>query len=176
MGFANHILRILVQIVSPKKHIINSISDSGAPIILSGRLLALDPGEKRVGVAISDEMHITARPLRVLQRTNWKKFLAEVKALLHEFDAKALVIGLPVSLDGIERSSAEEVRILARKFKLSLEIPIFLQDERLTTREAEESMLAAGKSPIEVRRFVDSESAAIILRDFITNAATRIEL
>lgn len=162
--------------MSPKKQIKSTEPHRETENSLAGRLLALDPGEKRVGVAISDEMHLTVRPLRLLRHTNWKKLLLEVKELLSEFDAKALVIGLPLSLDGIERSSAIEARKLARKFALSLDIPIFLQDERLTSHEAEESLRATGHTTDSVRQLVDSESAAIILRDFIENPANRIEV
>lgn len=144
--------------------------------ILTGRLLALDPGDKRVGVAISDEMHLTVRPLQPLRYTNWKKLLLAVKELLNQFDVKALVIGLPLSLDGIERSSAMEVRRLAQKFALSLQIPIFIQDERLTSREAEESLRASGHETEGLRRLIDSESAAIILRDFIADVPNRLEV
>lgn len=147
-----------------------------SPKSLNGRLLALDPGNKRIGVAISDEMQITTRPLSVLLRTNWKKLLSDLKELLNEYDAKALVIGLPLSLDGIERSAATEVRRLARKLALSLDIPVFLQDERLTSREAEESLRTAGHEKEDIIKLLDSESAAIILRDFIADVPNRIRV
>jgi putative Holliday junction resolvase len=140
---------------------------------LAGRLIALDLGEKRVGVAVSDELHLTVRTLQALERTNWKKFLRDVAALLTEFDAKALVIGLPLSLDGTVGTAAQETLRLARNFRLSLEVPVYLQDERLTSREAEESLRAAGRGTEELRQLIDSESAAIILRDFINSTLNR---
>jgi putative holliday junction resolvase len=136
-----------------------------------GRLLALDPGEKRVGVAVSDELWITVRPLPFLRRTNWKQLLGAVADLLQDFDAKALVIGLPLNLDGTEGQAALEARRLARNFELSLKVPVHLQDERLTSREAEESLRAAGYTSDEIPQHVDSESAAIILRDFIARSS-----
>ena len=84
------------------------------------------------------------------------------------FDAQALVIGLPLNLDGTEGQAAKEARRLARNFELSLKAPVHLQDERLTTLEAEEALRVAGRSGADLRRYVDSESAAIILRDFIS--------
>jgi putative Holliday junction resolvase len=132
-----------------------------------GRLLALDLGEKRVGVAVSDELLITVRPLPLLSRTNWKQLLVAVADLLQGFDAKALVIGLPLNLDGTEGQAAREARRLARNFELSLKVPVYLQDERLTSREAEEALRVSGHSGHDLRRRVDSEAAAIILRDFI---------
>ena len=136
----------------------------------SGRLLALDLGEKRVGVAISDELLITVRPLPFLSRTNWKKLLTAVADLLQGFDAKALVIGLPLNLDGTEGQAAREARRQARNFELSLKVPVFLQDERLTSRDAEETLRSSGRSGDDIRKQLDSEAAAIILRDFIAGS------
>jgi putative Holliday junction resolvase len=138
---------------------------------LTGRLLALDLGEKRVGVAISDELRITVRPLPFLRRTNWKQLLGAVADLLQHFDAQALVIGLPLNLDGTEGKAATEARRLAQNFELSLKVPVFLQDERLTSRQAEESLRTAGHTTNDLHKYVDSESAAIILRDFIAQSS-----
>jgi putative Holliday junction resolvase len=136
----------------------------------AGRLLALDLGEKRVGVAVSDELRITVRPLPFLRRTSWKQLLGAVADLLQRFDAQALVIGLPLNFDGTEGQAAKEARRLARNFQLSLEIPIYLQDERLTSKEAEQALRADGKSLDAIQRQSDSESAAIILRNFIADS------
>lgn len=133
----------------------------------AGRLLALDLGQKRVGVAVSDELQITVRPLAPLRRTNWKQLLRSVADSLESFDARALVIGLPLRLDGSAGDAAEEARRIARNFQLSLCIPVFLQDEKLTSVEALSSLRDAGYDASHSRQRVDSESAAIILRDFI---------
>ena len=132
-----------------------------------GRVLALDIGAKRVGVAISDELRISIRPLTPIKRTSWKKLLIEVKRVVNEFGARTLVIGLPLRLDGTEGDAANEARRTAEKFRLSLAIPVHLQDERLSTIAAQESLAASGKSSQEIIAQIDSEAAAIILRDFI---------
>jgi putative Holliday junction resolvase len=98
---------------------------------------------------------------------NWKELLRAVANLLRGFDAQALVIGLPLNFDGTEGAAAKEARRLARNFELSLKVPVHLQDERLSSHAAEEELRASGRSGAEVRNLVDSESAAIILRDFI---------
>jgi putative holliday junction resolvase len=134
---------------------------------VAGRLLALDLGKKRVGVAVSDELCIAVRPLPLLRRTNWKELLRAVNDLVQRFDAQGIVIGLPLNLSGVEGQAAEDARQSARNFELSLKIPVYLQDERLTSREAEDSLRAAGFSDKEIREHVDSHSALIILRDFI---------
>jgi len=132
-----------------------------------GRLVSLDPGTKRIGVAVSDEFRITVRPLPIIQRSSWKKLLAQVKDTLAEFDAAALIIGLPYNFDGSESEMSAEARSLAEKFSLSLDIPVFLQDERATTYEARGRLWKAGINPDEVRKMLDSEAAAVILEDFL---------
>jgi putative Holliday junction resolvase len=143
---------------------LNTFGPSKKPL---GRLLALDLGEKRVGAAVSDELWITVRPLPFIRRTNWKQLLVAVADLVQGFDAQALVIGLPLKLDGTESEAAMEARRLAGNFELSLKVPVYLQDERLTSREAEEALRTGGLSGDELRKMVDGEAAAIILRDFI---------
>lgn len=132
-----------------------------------GRLLALDLGQKRVGVAVTDEMRITVRPLQALRRTSWKQLIQAVSALVRDFDAQSLVIGLPLSLDGTESTAAKDVRRQARNLELSLNLPVFLQDERLTSKQAESELLAAGYAYEEMLKRVDSEAAALILRDYL---------
>ena len=135
----------------------------------SGRCLALDIGEKRVGIAVSDELNISTTPLRPIQRTSWKRLLREVAELIRHYDAGYLVIGLPLSLDGTEGSAAREMRRLAGKFQMSLNVPVCLQDERLTTFQAREYLESANYDQKEIGRRLDSEAAALILRDFIAN-------
>jgi putative Holliday junction resolvase len=132
-----------------------------------GRLLALDLGAKRIGVAVSDELRVTTRPLPLILRRSWKELLQQVACLVESFEAKGLVVGLPLRLDGGEGTAAENVRRLAEKFQRSLSVPIYLQDERLTTFAANSGLKAAGRNESESKREVDSEAAAIILRDFI---------
>jgi putative Holliday junction resolvase len=134
---------------------------------VTGRLLALDLGARRVGVAVSDELRLTVRPLATLQRGNWKKLLREIAELRERFDARGVVVGLPLSLDGSEGAAAADARRIARNLELSLGVPVHLQDERLTSRAAEEALRAAGHTPAEINTLVDSAAAALILRDFL---------
>jgi putative holliday junction resolvase len=132
-------------------------------------VLALDLGEKTVGVAVSDDLSITIKRLDSLKRSNWKDLLRNVATLIQSFDAKTLVIGLPLSLDGVSRSAAEQVEKLAVNFARSLRVPVYLQDERLTSEEARESLQQEGYDAADIDRLIDSEAAAIILRDFLNN-------
>jgi putative Holliday junction resolvase len=137
----------------------------------AGRLLALDLGAKRVGVAISDELRITVNPLPAIERRSWKDLLRRVNAIIDSYDARALVIGLPLSLAGAEGSAAQNARAIAEKFQRSLPVPVHLQDERLTTVAATERLQAAGRTAREIDQEVDSESASVILADFIAHNA-----
>ena len=136
----------------------------------SGRLLAIDLGAKRVGIAVSDELQMTVTALARLERRSWKDLLRRVAAVIDSYDAQALIIGLPLNLDGTKGQAAEEAARMAENFRKSLNVPVFLQDERLTSLAAESEMRAQGLDPTEISRRVDSESAAIILRDFIDRA------
>lgn len=139
----------------------------------SGPILGLDLGQKRVGVAVSDELRISITRLRPLPRTNWKQLLRDVAEAVRKLNARTLVIGLPLSLDGGEGSAAKIAHETARKFARSLSIPVFLQDERLTSVAAAEQLRAAGHNPKEMRQLIDSEAAAIILADFIGSGEDR---
>ena len=132
-----------------------------------GRLLALDLGMKHIGVAVSDELQFTVRPVAVIERQSWKKLLVNVIVYLDEFDAVGLVLGLPLETDGTESEMSAEARRLARNFSLSVKVPVFLQDERLTSYEAKGYLTKLGLSVQEIWDRVDSEAAAIILSDFI---------
>ena len=144
-------------------------SEVQAPVA-EGRLLALDLGTKRVGVAVSDELRLSIRPLPYLSRTNWKQLLRDIAQLCESFDVRMVVVGLPLSLDGTDRDAALEARRIARNLSLSLPLPVHLQDERLTSRAAVETLRAEGFSTAEIKERVDSEAAAIILRDFISQS------
>lgn len=135
-----------------------------------GRVLALDLGAKRVGVAISDELRLTIRPLQTIKRANWKQFLRDIVELCERFDVKHVVIGLPLKLDGTVGDAAIEARRIARNLSLSLPAPVSLQDERHTSYDAEGLLRADKKSRQEVARRVDGEAAALILSDYLSSA------
>ena len=137
-------------------------------------IIALDLGEKRVGVAVSDALSIAIKRLEALPRTNWKQMLRDVDDLVHRFDAQTVVIGLPLRLNGSTGDVALQVQSLALKFARSLNVPVYLQDERLSSVEAEENLRADGHTRERVSALVDSEAAAVILRDFLVSDQKRI--
>ncbi len=141
---------------------------------LTGPILALDPGEKLVGAAVSDENLITIKRLPPLKRSNWKRLLQDVLSLIERFDVKTIVIGLPLSLDGTQGEAAQKVQRLAQNLARSVSVPVFLQDERLTSFEAMENLKAEGKRREEIPALIDGEAAALILRDFLRTDQDRI--
>ena len=141
----------------------NAMEAPRAPII------ALDLGEKRVGIAVSDALSISIKRLEALPRTNWKQMLRDVDDLVRLFDAQTVVIGLPLRLDGSAGDAALEVQSLALKFARSLKVPVYLQDESLSSVAAEENLRADGHKAEQVSALVDSEAAAVILRDFLVS-------
>jgi len=136
---------------------------------LQGRVLAIDMGSKRVGLALSDELRLSVRTLQALPRTPWKRLLNSLAGLCEEFDVRTIVVGLPLRLDGVEGDAAQEVRRLARNLELTLKIPVSLQDERLTSKAAEAALRQQGFQGRQISESVDSESAAIILNDYLSD-------
>jgi putative pre-16S rRNA nuclease len=147
---------------------------AGEGKMVAGPILALDLGLKRVGVAVSDPLLIAITSIDAIRHTNWKQLLLDVTALVLRFDAQTLVIGFPLRLDGTEGSASDKARNIAAKFARSLQIPVYLQDERMTSVEAELALTEAGHRRRDVRHRVDSEAAAIILKDFISSRQQRI--
>ena len=139
-----------------------------------GPILAIDLGEKRVGVAISDALSISITRLPTLRRTNWKQMLRSIDELVRRFDAQTIVIGFPLQLNGSTGDAALQVRGIAAKFARSLNIPVYLQDERLSSMEAEQNLRADGYKADKVSELVDGEAAAVILRDFLVSKQERL--
>lgn len=135
-----------------------------------GRILALDLGSVDVGVAVCDEHRITVRRLLALHRTSWKKLVLNIKQLCRDFDAQAVVIGLPLNMDGTSGNAAQKARIAARNLEITIQIPVYLQDERLTSVSAASELRDEGLKNSIIEREIHSHSAAIILRDFLLAA------
>lgn len=133
----------------------------------AGRLLAIDPGTGKIGVAVTDETRTLARPLPIIKRESWKKLVKTLAGIVAEFDARALVVGLPLNFDGTESEMSSLARKMAVNLSLSLSIPVLLQDERATTYEARGNLWKQDVSHDEMAKLLDSEAAAIILGDFI---------
>lgn len=146
---------------------------SSAPTTEFGRVLALDLGDKRIGVAVSDELRMSISPQPAIRVTNWKAVLESIRRAIVDFDAVALVIGWPVNMDGSEGERVEKVRLTAAKLQKSIDVPLFFQDERLSSEEALEIFRVTGVPKAKWAGMVDSQAAAVILNDFISRSSDR---
>ncbi len=137
----------------------------------AGRLLGIDWGTKHIGLAVSDETGFSIRPLPHIKRTSWKKTVKLIADMCKDYRIRAIVIGLPLRMDGTEGTAAQGIREVTRKLTLTLNLQVFLQDERLTSLEAEEFLRTNGYRSSMDHEHVDSHSAAIILQDFLLHTA-----
>jgi putative holliday junction resolvase len=128
------------------------------------RSLGVDYGTKRVGLAISDSLGITARPLSVVPRS---AVVDEVVNLVKEHDVGTIVVGLPTGLSGDEGMSASEARKLADELGAATGAEVILADERYTSRMADDALLESGMKRRKRRENVDKVAAAIILQDYL---------
>ncbi len=129
------------------------------------RVLALDLGDKRIGVALSDSTGLIARPLLVFKRTSRVADFVTVARLTAEYDVARVVVGLPISMDGSEGRQAAWVRDYCAALDETLTIPLFLWDERLTTYSAVELLREQGKRPDP--QWIDAVAAAVILQSYL---------
>ncbi len=131
------------------------------------RILALDVGEKRIGVAISDLSQSLARSLKVVQRGSRQEDFAAVARLVEEYEVEKVVVGYPRSLDGMAGAQAERVERYAVGLAESLTVPVLLWDERFSTVSAERLMREAGVRSKKKRERIDAVAAAVILQDYL---------
>lgn len=131
-----------------------------------GRVVALDPGTVRIGVAVSDPLGITAQPHSSLDAAAGD--LDEVVAgLVEELDAEVVVVGLPVSLDGSEGEAARQARRFAARIAEAVDVPVVLHDERFSSVTAERAMIESGTRRERRRAERDRVAAAIFLQAYL---------
>ena len=144
-----------------------------------GSVLALDVGERRVGVAVSDPVRIVARPLAVIVRASKIEDFSTIGRLVEEHQVGLIVCGYPLSLDGSEGPQGRRIRRYAQALEEALAetqpTPVALWDESYSTVEAESLMEKSGrrKSPQERRQWVDAVAAAIILQSYLDALTSR---
>lgn len=131
---------------------------------MTGRILALDPGTRRIGVAVSDPGGSIATPLEVIESTEWRRRVPELVA---EYRPRLIIVGLPLRLGGGEGPGAEAARRFADEIARLTSVPVELVDERFTTRIAEASLLEGGVRRRDRRRRVDKVAAAVLLQGYL---------
>ncbi len=129
------------------------------------RLLGLDIGGKRIGVAISDEMGSIASPLTMIDAGG--DVAAELGVLINRYDIARLVVGLPIGLSGREGPQAKEVRAVADALAADLQIEIVYSDERLSSAVAEHALITQGTRREKRKQHIDAMAAAVILQGYL---------
>ena len=137
------------------------------------RLLGLDIGSKTIGVAVSDEGEVVALPLRTLPRRGGEADVSAVRGVMQETGAQALVVGLPLDLDGSEGEAAHRSRALGERLAAALGCPVYYSDERFSTAEAERILLGADLSRRRRRQVINHGAAARILQGFLDRGEGR---
>jgi len=131
------------------------------------RSLGIDFGTRRIGLALSDPTGTLASPLPFLENTGPQKVTAALRELIQSHEIQTLVIGLPRNMDGTHGPAAQKVRDFIAQIQPHLPVPIIALDERLTTAQASRDLSRMGLSQKELRKKVDSSSAALILQQFL---------
>ena len=130
-----------------------------------GRILGIDYGDVRIGIAMCDETEFLASPLTTVR--NGKAAVGEIAGLLEEHQVHQIVIGLPLNMDGSFGPAAEKIRKFSEKLRAVTDIPIAESDERLTTVAAHDALREAGLDVKQRKGVIDMAAAQIILQDWL---------
>jgi putative holliday junction resolvase len=133
----------------------------------AGRILGLDVGSRRIGIAVSDALGITAQGLDTLQRRNKRHDLAALELLIREYGVRQIVVGLPLRMSGAEGTQSAKMQVFAEELRKRFRLPVHLWDERLTSAEANR-LLRETEMSIEKRaKAVDRMAAVLILQGWM---------
>ncbi len=138
-----------------------------APARERRRILALDYGRKRIGLAVSDELRLTAQPLKTLARKNRAEDVRRLREICREQGVARIIVGHPVHMTGEAGPMAEEAARFAARLKKELGIEVELLDERLTSWEAEQTVAGTRSPRGRDRAALDDVAAAILLREYL---------
>lgn len=138
-----------------------------ATMIERSRLLALDVGDKRIGVAVCDVTKMLVTPVETIQRKNSKIDVARVAKLAEDHEVAAVIVGLPKNMDGTEGEQAAKVKSFAKKIARETRLPVHFEDERLSSFTATERLVERGIDTGRNRDLIDMEAAAVILQSYL---------
>jgi putative holliday junction resolvase len=132
-----------------------------------GRILAIDYGARRMGLAVSDLLGITAQGIETLQRRNKRTDFAHLRRVIHENQVQEIVLGLPLKMSGEHGPQAEQATRFGEELRQEFNLPVHLWDERLTTAEANRLLREAELSTRKRVKAVDRMAAVLILQSFL---------
>lgn len=141
------------------------------------RIMALDYGSKTVGVAVSDELGLTALPLETIKRekeNKLRKTLARIEEIIKEKSISLIVLGKPLNMDDSEGERVEKSLAFKEALEKRTGLEVLWQDERLSSVEAEEILADSGIKKEDMKRYIDSVAASIILREFMNTNKERL--
>lgn len=139
------------------------------------RVLALDVGKKRIGLAVSDELGITAQGIETLERTRIREDLAKLKEIAERWNVRRVLIGHPLHMSGSESAQSQYTKDFAERLSTYLALPIVFWDERLTSVEAERILRQAAASLNQRKKAVDRLSAVLLLESYLENRRMQAE-
>jgi len=137
------------------------------------RILGLDVGERRIGVALSDPLGLTAQRLAVLQRRDPVTDFKTIAALATGHHAEAIVVGLPLTMQGVVGTQAGRIMAFVEQLRVHVRCPVHVVDERLTTVEGERALLATDASRRKRKQLIDQVAAQLILQAYLDAHAPR---
>jgi putative Holliday junction resolvase len=132
-----------------------------------GRVLGLDVGSRRIGVAVSDQLGITAQGLETLQRRNKRTDLAALEQVIREYDVREIVVGLPLRMSGAEGTQSDKMQVFADELRKRFRLPVHMWDERLTSAEANRLLRETDLSIEKRAKAVDRMAAILILQGWM---------
>ena len=151
----------------------HSATNETAARMVPARILAIDLGDRRIGLAIGDALQITAHGLPTAERRNKRDDLNYIKSLVKKHEASLIVIGHPINMDGSRGPAAEKAERFAAALEKHIGIPVELWDERLTTVEAGELLRQSGMNREERKQRVDQMAARLILQSYLDTERLR---
>ncbi len=134
------------------------------------RIMGLDYGDKTVGVAVSDELMLTAQPLETIKReraNKLRKTLARIEDIMKEYDIEKVVIGLPKKMNNEEGERCEKTKVFGEMIERRSGLEVIYQDERLTTVEADSILAEGGVRKSERKTYIDKVAASLILQGYL---------
>jgi putative Holliday junction resolvase len=137
------------------------------------RILSLDHGSKRIGVAICDELGLTAQGLATIERKSLKSDLEEISKFIREYNVEKIVIGFPKRLDGTEGIECEKVSKFAKILESKFSLPVIKWDETLSTKDAEEILIEANMSRKKRKKVIDKLAACFILERYLDHLRSK---
>ncbi len=132
------------------------------------RILGLDVGEKRIGVAVSDPLGYTAQGISTIKRED----VVDLKKIVGDYNIEKIVVGLPKNMDGSVGEQGKKILAFIEDLKKEINLPILTWDERLTTKEAEGVLLRADLSRAKRKKVIDKLAAALILQNYLDSQRT----